>query len=195
MVWWDIWPLAYCSDYNKLAAESVWKNFSKSLNIWQSYGEKLSASTSSALHERRVLVTKKSSLEIRRKAGRNCCNSVTLRLTLLTIPWLRDRQETGVMSTCFARRFMPSVTERVLCAGVMLRRFSWGCAFSRPFCGVFGLVTSNTFSSVNKNDANIIGWIFLNNRFKWQSLNRLYSVCRTFWRWLWHGHPTGLLVH
>jgi len=35
--------------------------------------------------------------------------------------------------------------------------------------GFFGMITVNIFSSANKYDANIIGWIFLCNCFKWQS--------------------------
>jgi len=45
-----------------------------------------------------------------------------------------------------------------------------GYEYSWSLCGCFGVVTVNIFSSVNKSDANVIGWIFLSNFFEWQSL-------------------------
>ena len=45
-----------------------------------------------------------------------------------------------------------------------------GHAYIRSFCVLFGVVTVNVFSSVNKNDANIVRWTFLSDCLKWQSL-------------------------
>jgi len=83
------------------------------------------------------------------------------------------------MSTRLAerRRLMPSVTERCVCSHFVMTSFFLvdGCAYSQAFCRFFGVATVNMFSSVNQNDANISGWIFLRNCFQWLSLAWEYA--------------------
>jgi len=85
--------------FYKFTAECVLKEFVKSLNIWQSYGEKLIAS--SALCAGPLSSWKMTnSLEIWRMSGRNCFNSIMLRLILLTkLDFAINKYQTGVMST------------------------------------------------------------------------------------------------
>jgi len=75
------------------------------------------------------------------------------------------------------RRLMPSVTERCVCSHFVTTSFFLvdGCAYSQAFCRFFGVATVNMFSSVNQNDANISGWIFLRNCFQWLSLAWEYA--------------------
>jgi len=87
----------------------------------------------------------KNSLAIWRIAGMNCCNSITLRLILLTNLYsVIDKCQTGMTATC---RLMPSVTERRFVATSFLVD---GTAYSRSFCESFSAVIVNIISSLNK---------------------------------------------
>ena len=120
------------------------KEFLTSLNIWQSYGGEVDCSK----------------LEIRCVAGRNCCKASCYdKIILLNIlDIVIDKCQNQWLNDCVRMRFVATsfflVDER---------------AYSRWFCGFYGVVAVNMFSSVNKNDANIIGGIPLMNCFKWQS--------------------------
>jgi len=100
-MWWDIWPLLYLY---KFTAEPVLKQFLKYLNIWQNYGGKLIASSSLCAEQWLTCWKMKNSLEMWRMAGRNCCNSITLRLIIVTnLDSVIDKCQTGIMSTtCFS---------------------------------------------------------------------------------------------
>jgi len=97
----------------------------------------------------------KNSLEIWRVAGRNCCNSITLRLILLNnVDSVINKYQTDVMSTtCDSPTAAVSDWTLILCAQALCRDvfvIGWRMyAYSRSFCGFFGVVMVN-FSTVNK---------------------------------------------
>jgi len=139
----------------------------------------------------------KNSLEIRSMAGRNCCNSVALRLMLL------DREASNwcnvnhlFLVTDAISDWTLNLCAQAFCHDLFLLAW-WICVFvqclhySRSIREFVGVVTVNIFSSVNKNDANIIGWIFLSNCFEWCRVLRrssLYSALghRDFWAQIFH---------
>jgi len=111
--------LNFCSPllYYKFTGESVLKEFLKSLNIWQSYGGKVDC-LKCRVRRGIVLIKLKNSLENRRVAGRNCCNSIIFRLILLNnLESMIDK-----MSNCQplgTRLLMFLVTEHVVLIWLM----------------------------------------------------------------------------
>jgi len=128
---------------------------------------------SSALSNRTLSCWKMKSLEIRRMAGRSCCNSITWRLILLTkIDSVIDKCQTGLLSTTCDSPTDAISDWTLLCAGVLSRRLSSWLINVRTvghsagfWCGYCECL----FVS-EQNDAKIIRWTFLSNCFKWQSL-------------------------
>jgi len=96
----------------------------KSLNIWQTYREKLialSALCACALSCWKI----KNSLEIW-CIGRNCCKSIMLWLIILTdLDSVIDKCKTGVMSTtCYSPTDVISDWTLIVCTGTLSRRLS-----------------------------------------------------------------------
>jgi len=92
--------------------------------------------------------------KIWRMAGRNCCNSVTLRfveLTNLAVVIDKYRSGVGECQSLVTLWLMPSVTKRYLFAKAFCLS-CWlmdGCAYSQLFSVFFGVTTVNMISSVN----------------------------------------------
>jgi len=148
-----------------------WNKDCQSLNIWQSYGGKVDY-LKRPVRRGTVLLD---SVEMWLVAGRNCCNSATLRLILLNnFDSVIDRSQTGVVSTiCYSPTDAICDWTSNVCSGVLSRRLSSWLMDVRTVghsVGFFGVVTVNIFSEVNRNVANMIGWISLSNCFKWQRL-------------------------
>jgi len=93
-VWWVFWPLLYL----RFTVECVLREFLKLLNIWQSYGAKVYSS--SVLYTAALSCWKmKNVLEIWCTAGRNCFNSITLRIILLiNLDSMINKYQIDVMS-------------------------------------------------------------------------------------------------
>ena len=111
----------------------------------------------------------KTSLEIRREAGMHCCNSIALRLIILLHnldPWPTSVKTDAASTQAFVTASF-SLVDR--------------CTCSQSFWGFFGVVTVNVFSSANKNDDDIIGWVFLSNCFKWQIIARKFNSFTQLW--------------
>ena len=130
---WDIWP----EIYYKFTAESVLKEFLKSLNCGK-HAEKLIASI--ALCAVALSCWKmKNSLEIWRMIVMNCCNSITL---LVNLDSVIDKCQTGVMP-CYSPTDVHS-DWTLLCA-----RFVTTSLFlvGRSFCGFFDVGCQNCYSN------------------------------------------------
>ena len=129
--------------YYKFTAESVLKGFLKLLNIWQSYGEKVIAS--SALFTRALLCSKMNSLEIWCMVGRNCCNSIALWLILLTnLDSMINKCQTGVTpTTCYSPNDAISDWTLIVYTGSLSRHFFLGdwYAYNWSFCRFFSVFT------------------------------------------------------
>jgi len=173
-----------------------WNNFWNSLTVGKVMRKKIIAS--SAMCAGALSCWKMNSFEIWRTTGRNCCNSITLRLVLLTgLDSVIDKCPTDVTSSCqrlATRWLMPSVTERYLWTQSFYHDvclLADGCAYSPSFCQFFGVFTLNVFSSANKNFANIMWRIFLSNIFEWLSIAwEFASLSSGAWRCLSTKHFT-----
>jgi len=129
-----------------------WKNFWSSSIFGKVVGEKWIAS--SALYTGALSCWKMNSLEIWHMASRNYCNSIMLRLILLTnLDSVIDKCQTGVMlATCYLTNAV-SDWMLIVCTGVLSRHFFFlvdKCAYSQSFCGFYTVVTVNIFLLVNK---------------------------------------------
>jgi len=114
-------------------------------------------------------------LEIRRVKGKNCCNSITLQsIPINNLQSVIDKRQTGVMSTTYYY-YSPTyaISDWTLCAQAFCHHvflLGWSIYIQLVILRVFWCGNCKFFSSVNKNDADITGWIFFSNSFKWQSL-------------------------
>jgi len=111
-------------------------------------GEKLTAS-SAMCAAALSCSTMKNSLENWRMAGRNCCNSITLWLILLTsLGFVTDKYQTVVMLT-ISYSLTDAISDWMLivCAGVFITSYFLAYAYSWSVCGCLGVVTVNIFSN------------------------------------------------
>jgi len=102
-----------------------------------------------------------------------CCNSIMLRLILLTnFDSVIDKCQTGMSITGHSSADVISDRTLIVCAGVFFMTCFFlidECAYSRSFCVFFGVVNVNIFSSVNKMVLTSLVNI-LSSCFEWLSL-------------------------
>ena len=141
-----------------------WKNLWNCSTFGSVIGKTLTASSTVCAWALSCWKVKKS-LDVWHMASRNCCNSVTLRLILLTnLHCMMDKCQTGVMSTtCYSLTDAIHDWMPIMCSSIL----SWHlfflvdwCAYNRSFCRFFRHGHCQYFFVSEQNDSNIIGWIF-----------------------------------
>jgi len=109
---------------------------------------------------------KKLAWDLTYMAGRNCCNSITLRLILLTNLESIDKYQTGVISTTCDSPTAISDWTLIVCDVFLL---GWWICVQSVILRVFRRGHCKCIFFSEQNDANSSRWIFLSNCSEWLS--------------------------
>ena len=144
-MWWDALL------YDKFTAESVLKEFLKSLDIWQSYGEKVSCLKRPMWQGAILLKDEELAWDMTYGGQANLDHVI-------------DKCQTGVMSiTCYSPT--DAVSDRMLTAGVLSRRLSYWLIDVHTVGHSVGCHCKKYLFISEQNDADVVRRILLSNCF------------------------------